>query len=164
MYNLPLEKRVLGPILAEKARTEGDRPYMTVGGRTYSFAETDRLVRQLGRGMRQAGVRKQDLVTMLLPNCAEFVLSWYACCVIGAAMVPINTTYNGYMLDYILRDSGTRGLIVDRGLAPQLAGVPQETLAKLDWVAIVGGTSGLALPDGPGRYLDYSGHVHRERR
>ena len=74
MYNLPLEQRVLGPILAEKARTEGDRPYMTVGGRTYSFAETDRLVRQLGRGLRQAGVRKQDLVAMLLPNGAEFVL------------------------------------------------------------------------------------------
>jgi carnitine-CoA ligase len=154
--NLPLEKRVLGPILAEKAHTEGDRPYMTVGGRTYSFAETDRLVRQLGRGMQQAGVRKQDLVGMLLPNCAEFVLSWYACCVIGAVMVPINTTYTGYMLDYILKDSGTRGLIVDRNLAPQLAGVPQESLAKLDWVAIVGGTNDLSLPDGPGRYLDYN--------
>ena len=155
MYNLPLEQRVLGPILAEKARTEGDRPYMTVGGRTYSFAETDRLVRQLGRGLRQAGVRKQDLVAMLLPNGAEFVLGWYACCVIGAVMVPVNTTYTGYMLDYILKDSGTRGLIVDRSLAPQLAGVPQESLRKLEWVAVVGGTDGLSLPDGPGRYLDF---------
>ena len=155
MYNLPLEQRVLGPILAEKARHEGDRACLTVGGRTYSFAETDRLVRQLGRGLRRAGVRKQDFVTMLLPNSAEFVLSWYACAVVGAVTVPINTTYTGYMLDYILKDSGTRALIVDRSLAPQLSGIPQQSLQKLEWVAVVGGTDGLALPDGPGRYLDY---------
>jgi carnitine-CoA ligase len=156
MHNLPLERRILGPILAEKARTESDRPYMTVDGRTYSFAETDRLVRQLGRGMRRIGVRRQDLVTMLLPNGAEFVLSWYACCVVGAVMVPINTTYTGYMLDYILKDSGARGLIVDRRLAPGLAGLPEDSIRKLEWVAVVGGTKDLALPDGPGRYLDFA--------
>lgn len=156
MHNLPLEQRVLGPILAEKARTEGERPCMTVDGRTYSFAETDRLVRQLGRGLRKMGVRKQDMVTMLLPNSAEFVLTWYACCVVGAVMVPINPTYNGYMLDYILKDSGTRGLVVDRSLAPQLLSVPSETLKKLDWIAVVGGTEDLTLQSGPGRYLDFA--------
>lgn len=155
MYNLPLEQRVLGPILAEKARTEGTRPYMTVGGRTYSFAETDRTARAIGRGMKGLGVRKQDAVTMLLPNSAEFVLSWYACCVIGAVFVPINPSYTGYMLDYIIKDSGTRGLVVDRGLAPALLGVPTETLKKLDWVAIVGGKDDLVLHEGPGRYLDF---------
>jgi crotonobetaine/carnitine-CoA ligase len=156
MYNLPLEQRVFGPILAEKARTEGRRPYMTVNGRTYSFAETDRMVRALGRGLRRIGVRKQDNVTMLLPNSAEFVLSWYACCVVGAVMVPINPSYTGYMLDYILKDSGTRGLIVDRSLAPQLLSVPAETLKRLDWVAIVGGTDDLVLHPGPGHYLDFA--------
>lgn len=155
MYNLPLEQRVLGPILAEKARTEGTRPYMTVGGRTYSFAETDRIARALGRGMKGLGVRKQDAVTMLLPNSAEFVLSWYACSVIGAVFVPINPSYTGYMLDYILKDSGTRALIVDRSLAPALLSVPADTLKKLDFVAIVGGKDDLVLHEGPGRYLDF---------
>lgn len=156
MHNLSLEQRVLGPILAEKARTEGERPYMTVDGRTYSFVETDRLVRQLGRGLRKMGVRKQDMVAMLLPNSAEFVLTWYACCVVGAVMVPINPTYTGYMLDYILKDSGTRGLVVDHSLVPQLLSVPHDTLKKLDWVAIVGGTKDLKLHPGPGRYLDFA--------
>lgn len=155
MHNLPLQQRVLGPILAEKARSEGDRPYMTVDRRTYSFAETDRTVRQLGRGLRQMGVRKQDMVAMLLPNSAEFVMTWYACCVVGAVMVPINPSYTGYMLDYILKDSGTRGLVVHRNLAPQLLSVPHETLQKLDWVAVVGGTKDLVLHPGPGRYLDF---------
>ena len=155
MWNLPLDQRTLGPILAEKARTEGNRPYMTVEDRTYSFAETDELSRKLARGLRQLGVRKQEPVAMLLPNSAEFVLTWYACCLVGAIMVPINSSYCGIMLDYILKDSGTRGLIVHRRLLPQLQSVPHETLAKLDWVAVVGGPKDLSDIDGPGRTLSY---------
>ena len=49
---------------------------MTVEDRTYSFAETDELSRKLARGLRQLGVRKQEPVAMLLPNSAEFVLTW----------------------------------------------------------------------------------------
>ena len=156
LYTLPLEQRVLGPILAEKARTEGDRPYMTVDGRTYSFAETDRLSRQLARGLRQSGVRKQDNVTMLLPNSAAFVLSLVRLLLAGAVFVPINPTYTGFMLDYILKDSGTRALVVDRSLAPQLLSVPQETLKALDFVAVVGGLKGLTLHPGPARYVDFA--------
>jgi crotonobetaine/carnitine-CoA ligase len=156
MHNLPLERRVLGPILAERARTEGDRPYMTVEGRTWSFREMDAEARALARGLRDLGVRKQEPVAMLLPNGGAFVLSWYACAVIGAIFVPINPSYTGYMLDYILNDSGARGLIVDRTLAPQLLSVPAETLKKLDWVTVVGGLEDLVLHDGPGRYVDYA--------
>ncbi len=155
MLNLPIEQRALGPILSMRARQDGERPYMTVDGRTYSFAETDRIVRQLGRGMRELGMRKQDMVTMLLPNGAGFVFAWYACCVIGAVFVPINPTYTGYMLDYILKDSGTRGLFVHASLLPQLATVPQETLSALEWVAVVGDTPAAALPVGPARYLAF---------
>ena len=156
MHNLPLERRVLGPILAERALTEGDRPYMTVDGRTRSFRETDAEARALARGLRDLGVRSQEPVAMLLPNGGAFVISWYACAVIGAIFVPINPSYTGYMLDYILKDSGTRSLIVDRTLAPQLLSVPVETLKKLDWVAVVGGLEDLVLHDGPGRYVDYA--------
>ncbi|MEP7205658.1 MAG: AMP-binding protein [Casimicrobiaceae bacterium] len=156
MYNLPLEQRVLGPILAAKARTDGDRPCMTVGPRTWTFAETDHIVRQVARGLRRLGVRKQEPVTLLLPNSAEFVFSWYACCVIGAIFVPINPSNTGYLLDYLIKDSGTRGLIVDRSLAPQLLSLPAETLRQLEWVAVVGGTRDLVLHPGPGRYLDFA--------
>ena len=47
------------------------------------------VARALGRGLLAMKVSKQDTVAMLLPNCAEFVFTWYACCVVGAIMVPI---------------------------------------------------------------------------
>src|SRR3954470_6540483 len=136
MYRLPLERRVLGPILAERARTEGDRPYLTLSdtGKTFSFGDTDRIVRSVARGLKSRGIKRGDRVAMLLPNGAEFVWTWYACALLGAPMVPINNTYSGALLEYVLADSGARGMVVHRELARALDTIAPEVRAKLEWV------------------------------
>ncbi len=156
LYTLPLESRVLGPMLAERARTEGERVYLRFGERNWTYREIDRDARAVGRGLKALGVEFQEKVAFLLPNCAEFVVAWYGASVIGAVFVPVNPSYTGPLLDYIFRDSGSRGLIVHRSLLPQLETVPAETLRQLKWVAVIGGLDGLDLPAGPGRYVDYA--------
>ncbi|MCO5063927.1 MAG: AMP-binding protein [Rhizobiaceae bacterium] len=152
---LPLGQRVLGPLLADRARTEGERPYLTFSGRTLSYAQTNRDVRAIGGALRRLGVQKGDMVTLLAGNSVEFVLTWYACCVVGAVFVGVNLSYTGDMLDYVMNDSRPRGMVIDRRLIGQLATLPQETLERLDWVAVIGGTDGLELPAGPSRYFDF---------
>src|SRR3546814_1713408 len=66
---------------------------MTVGGKTYSFAETERLVRAAARGLAGNGIGHRDFLALMLPNTAEFIIGWYAACLRGAAMVPINPQY-----------------------------------------------------------------------
>ncbi len=156
LYTLPLEDRVLGPMLADRARTHGDRIYLRFGEQSWTYREIDRDARAVGRGLRALGVEFQEKVAFLLPNCAEFVVAWYGASVIGAVFVPVNPSYTGPLLDYIFRDSGSRGLIVDRSLLAQLETVPAETLAQLKWVAVIGGLDGLELPAGPARYVDYA--------
>lgn len=153
--DLPMHERVLGPLLADRARVHGERPYITFGDRTRSFAETDREVRAIGRGLRALGVEKGDMVALLSPNNAEFVLTWYACAVVGAVFVGLNSSYSGELLDYVLADSKPRGMVVERSLAGALATLPEATLQGLEWVAIIGGADGLALPAGPGRYVGF---------
>ncbi len=155
LYTLPLENRVLGPMLAERARSEGDRTYLRFGDRSWSFTEIDRDARAVARGLKALGVEFQEKVAFLLPNCPEFVVAWYGAAVIGAVFVPVNPSYTGPLLDYIFRDSGSRGLIVHRSLLSQLGTIPAETLRQLKWVAVLGGLAGLDLPAGPGRYVDY---------
>jgi crotonobetaine/carnitine-CoA ligase len=148
MYRLPLERRVIGPILAERARTDGDRPYLTLAdeGQTFTFAQTERIVRSVARGLKARGIKRGDRVAMLLPNGAEFVWTWYACALLGAPMVPINNTYSGALLEYVLADSGARGIVVHRDLASALDTIAPAVRGKLEWVAEV---EDLLLPDGP---------------
>lgn len=157
---LPLKDRVLGPILRDAARRHGERPYLSVDGTTFSFARTDHVVRALARGLRAQGLTKGDTVALLLPNCAEFVFAWYASCLVGAIWVPVNPAFDGALLDYSLTDSGSRALIVHRSLAPALATLPAATLRQLSFVAVVGGTDGLSLPEGPGAIIDHASLLH----
>src|SRR5690606_1547125 len=55
--DLPLEQRTLGALLARRARELGDRPYLSFDGRSYSYAEVDRLTNRLANGLRDKGVR-----------------------------------------------------------------------------------------------------------
>lgn len=155
LYNLPLKERVLGPIMAQVAHTEGKRTYLRIQDKSYTFEEAYLVSRAVARGFRAQGLAKQESVALLLPNCAEFVFSWYACCLIGAVMVPVNPAYTGYMLEYVLTDSKAKGLVVTRLLLPALATVSDKVRQQLKWVAVVGGCRDIDLPAGPGCYLDF---------
>ena len=126
IYRLPLQRRTIGPILAERAQSEGDRPYLSFEGTTFSFAETERTVRSVARGLAAQGIQRGDRVAMLLPNGPEFVWTWYATALLGAPMVPINSTYVGALLEYVLADSGSRGLVVHRSLVEALGTIAAE--------------------------------------
>lgn len=152
---LPIRERVLGPILRRAADTGGDRPYLTIAGHRYSFRDTEGRVRAIARGLAALGIAKGDRVALMLPNCAEFIFTWYACCLRGAAMVPINPTYKGYMLEAVLADAGCRGLVIDRSLVAALQTAAEEHRRALQWVAVVGGRQRLDLPTGPCEYLAF---------
>ncbi|GAA4326743.1 ATP-dependent acyl-CoA ligase [Pigmentiphaga soli] len=153
--DIPLEQRRIGPVLSMRARTDADRPFLTIGGRTYTFRETDRQARALARGLARRGLERQQYLAMMLPNCSEFVFAWFACALLGAANVPLNTALRGPMLDLPFKDSGARGLIIDRALVDAIGTLSEEVRGQLDWVAVWGGLEGLALPAGPKEYLDY---------
>lgn len=152
MHSLPLRERVLGPILRQVAEREADRIYLEADGRAFSFAETYANVRALSCSFRDLSLSKGDRVAVMLPNGAEFIFCWYACVNIGAVIVPINTTYTGALLEYLLRDSGSRGLVIAAEFLPALEAMGAETRAALDWVAVVGEG---AAPAGPTRVLGY---------
>jgi crotonobetaine/carnitine-CoA ligase len=147
IYRLPLERRAIGPLLGFRARQDADRPCLTWGQQTFSFAEADRLSRAVARGLLRRGIGRGDRVAMLLPNGPDFVWAWYGCALLGATMVPVNNTYIGEMFDYVLRDSGSRGLIVHADLAGAVATLSSATRSQIEWVAVAQTPSG--LPEAP---------------
>jgi crotonobetaine/carnitine-CoA ligase len=143
IYRLPLEQRAIGPLLRLRAREEGERTYLTWGDRSFSFIEAEQLSRAVARGLVSRGIGRGDRVAMLLPNGPEFVWVWYGCALIGATMVPINSTYVGEMFDYVLRDSGARALVVHAELASAVPTLSESTRTQLEWIVVADTPSGL---------------------
>ncbi len=80
-------------------------------GRRWTYAELDRDVEALARGLISAGIDKGDRVGVWSPNCAEWTIAQFATARIGAILVNINPSYRTHELSYAVNQSGLRMMI-----------------------------------------------------
>ena len=103
-----LLETTIGADLAATASAYPDRDALVevASGRRWSYAELSADVRRLASGLLQAGISAGDRVGIWAPNCAEWVLTQYACAEIGAVLVNLNPSYRSHELAYALKQSG----------------------------------------------------------
>ncbi|HEU4515253.1 MAG TPA: AMP-binding protein [Nocardioidaceae bacterium] len=109
----PLIEETIGENFERIAREHADREALVdvAGGRRWTYAELDRDVDTLARGLIGAGIQKGDRVGVWAPNCAEWTLVQYATAKIGAILVNVNPSYRTHELAYALNQSGLRMLV-----------------------------------------------------
>ncbi len=109
-------------VLAERARTHGDRPFIgMLGEPALTYAEADRHVNRLAHGLARLGVGRGDRVLIMLPNCVEFMLLWWAVNRLGAIEVSVNNAYKGYFLEHLVANSGGRIIVAAAEFLEHLA-------------------------------------------
>lgn len=78
-----------------------------------TFSELFHLTDSLGSALRNAGIARDDHVTIMLPNIPEFVISYMSIIGIGAIVTPVNPAYTSHELRHILVDSDSKGIIIE---------------------------------------------------
>ncbi|CAJ1495728.1 AMP-binding protein [[Mycobacterium] kokjensenii] len=108
-----LLETTIGADLAATARTFPDRDALVdvASGRRWSYAEFSADVHRLASGLLRVGIGPGDRVGIWAPNCAEWVLTQYACAEIGAILVNVNPAYRSHELAYALKQSGAAVVI-----------------------------------------------------
>jgi len=108
-----LIEETIGANFARIAREHAGREALVEvpTGRRWTYAELDRDVDALARGLLGAGVAKGDRVGIWSPNCAEWTIVQYATAKIGAILVNVNPAYRTHELAYALNQSGLRLLV-----------------------------------------------------
>ncbi len=94
----------------------GERPLISLEGRSISYAEAEAESARLARGLLARGVGKGTRVGVLFPNGPEWVISWLAVTRIGALAVPMNTFYKARELGWTLRHADVHTLLMTPGL------------------------------------------------
>lgn len=69
----------------------------------------------IARGMMSLGVKKGDHVAIWATNTPEWVLTLFAAAKIGAVLVTVNTNFKIFELEYLLRQSDTKLLVMIGG-------------------------------------------------
>lgn len=104
-------------------------------GKSLTYRELYDHTCRLANGLISLGVKRGDRVAIMLPNCPQAVISYYAALMIGAVVVQTNPLYVERELEHQLKDSGATTIItVDlfyerlanvRGEFPEAGAVPQ---------------------------------------
>jgi long-chain acyl-CoA synthetase len=108
----PYPDASLFSLLENAAAGFGNHTAIAFFGRHISYAQLLAEVERFSGALAGLGVRKGDRVGMLLPNCPEYVIAFYACQRIGAIAVGNNPLYTERELEHQLSDAGVSVMIV----------------------------------------------------
>jgi carnitine-CoA ligase len=116
---------VLPRILARRAAEHPDRPYLRFeDGPWRGYGEVNATANRIANALLARGLGKGESVSVMLPNCEEFVPVWYGILKAGGVMSSINTAYKGDFLSWTINLVEARTLVIS-----------DEYLDRLDLVA-----------------------------
>lgn len=139
----------LGPtldaLLAERALTHPDAVFLRFADGDLTFAEANAAAQRRAAGLAALGVRQGDVVPVLLPNSADFVITWFALVRLGAVACLVNTAFRGPALAHALGLTKARLLVLQSSLEPTVADIVSH-LAALEIVVVAGPAAPAHLP------------------
>jgi long-chain acyl-CoA synthetase len=123
-----LETQNLDALLLNTVQKHPDKTAIAYDKTRLNYTELYQQVSGLTQGLRSLGIRKADCVMVVLPNCPEFVISFYAIAKLDAIALPLNPMFKASELQYYVEDSNTTAIITDKARVE----VCRQAIAQLD--------------------------------
>ncbi|MEQ8813231.1 MAG: long-chain fatty acid--CoA ligase [Thalassobaculum sp.] len=125
-------------VLAQVARSFGERPAMSLGERVlYDYRTFADRVARLAGGLRALGLASGDRVALVMKNGPEYFEVMYGAWHAGLVAVPVNAKLHPKEHAYILDHSGSRACVASPDIAEALATVRDE-LPGLEHTVVTG--------------------------
>lgn len=105
------EGKTIGSALAEAVNRFGSREAMVFDDGSVTYERLQEISGLVARGLLASGVQRGDPLAIWLAGSAEWAYLYYAAARIGAIMVPVNTRYKAFEVEYVLNKSRARLLI-----------------------------------------------------
>jgi long-chain acyl-CoA synthetase len=128
----PFPEKSLYSFLADAASRFPDSPAIAFWvpgapmGKTLTYAQLVKQVDQFSRILASLGVKRGDRVGLVLPNCPQYVIGYYAALRIGAVVVGNNPLYTERELSHQLADAGVEACVTLDVLYPKVGDVRDE--------------------------------------
>ena len=102
----------IGDIVTRNAERRPSHEAVIDGARRFTWATFNDLVNQIADGLLSRGLVRADALAIVSRNSAEFLAVYFACAKIGVVVVPCNLMWKQGELEYVLRHSGSRCILV----------------------------------------------------
>lgn len=95
----------LDELFRQSVANHSDAVALIFFGQKILYQDLGNYVHSLASALQTIGVQQGDRVALLLPNCPQYVISYYAVLSLGAIVVPINPLSTESELLHIFRDA-----------------------------------------------------------
>ncbi len=112
--------RTLPAMLTRQAERFAQKPLVTAGDTTWTYAAACEAAARFAGTLRSAGIKAEDRVAIICSNRIEFLETLLGCAWLGAIAVPINVASRGPQLQHILANCGARLLVMEGAYAENL--------------------------------------------
>ncbi len=121
---IELPDEPLSKILECSAEITPDRAATVFFGQEMSYRDLASQVTRAAEGLRQLGVEKGDRVAIVLPNCPQHLIAFYAIVRLGAIVVEHNPLYTPSEFADLFADHGAKVAICLDRVIPRLEQLP----------------------------------------
>src|SRR5436305_6385810 len=99
-----VSQRSLRELLEARAAATPEKVFLfsESDGRRFTFREFDAAAGRAANMLSARGVGYGDVVSLLLPNSAEYVIAYFACFKMGALAGPVNSLLKSERIAYIV--------------------------------------------------------------
>ncbi|WP_339173122.1 long-chain-fatty-acid--CoA ligase [Anoxybacillus sp. FSL W8-1294] len=133
-HSIDYPRKPLQQFLREAAEQFPQKTAIHFLGKELTYKEIYEQAIKLASYLQQLGLQKGDRVSIMLPNCPQAVISYYAILFAGGIVVQTNPLYTERELEYQLNDSGAKVIISLDLLYPRITKVKAHT--KIEHVII----------------------------
>ena len=105
--------------------------------RQWTYGETARLSNRAGNALRELGVEIEDRVLIVLPDCPEFVWTWFGAARIGAVITMVNPLLPAADYEYYLDYTRARVAVIHQSVLKTFLEVSRNA-SYLRGVLVVG--------------------------
>ena len=117
----------LGQMLDRAAAQFPDREAIVFRQERVTYRELRRRVDDFARGLLALGLGRGDHIVLWMPNCVEWNVANLGIAKIGAVTVTCNSRYRAFEVEYVLRQSDAKALIM----------VDRFPAAKMDYLGVL---------------------------
>ncbi|MFZ5590719.1 MAG: AMP-binding protein, partial [Bacillota bacterium] len=145
-WDLKIEPRTLQSLLFESARKHPAKTALIFYGHQISYAQLAGAVQRAASVLYEMGLRKGDRLALMLPNCPDFIIAYYAVLSLGGIVVNTNPMYVEREIEHQVNDSGARMIITLQDLYFRVKNIrPHTPLEKVMLTGFSGKPA--SLPD-----------------
>lgn len=103
-FNLQYDEKPLFNLLLESEKRYPDKPALYFMGKSMSFTDVSKEAKKLATYFQKHGLKKEDRVAIMLPNCPQAVIAYFGVLLAGGIVVQTNPLYTARELEYQLKD------------------------------------------------------------